>query len=108
MSTTEISQVLAQMRTLATQLQTNTVSPLESRDTNQVDFSSMLKTSIESVNKSQQEAGRLAEAFETGAPGADVAQVMIALQKASISFQAMTQVRNKLVSAYQDIMNMPI
>jgi len=35
-------------------------------------------------------------------------EVMIALQKASLSFQAMTEVRNRLVSAYQDIMNMPI
>jgi flagellar hook-basal body complex protein FliE len=35
-------------------------------------------------------------------------EVMIALQKASLSFQAMTEVRNKLVNAYQDIMNMPI
>ncbi len=108
MSSIEISQVLAQMRTLATQLQTQTVSPIEGKDTSQVDFASLLKTSIDSVSKSQQEAGQLAQAFEAGAPGTDIAQVMIALKKASISFQAMTQVRNKLVSAYQEIMSMSI
>lgn len=108
MSSPEISQVLAQMRTLATQLQSHSVSPIQAKESSSIDFASMLKMSIDSVNNTQQEAGKLAQAFETGEPGADIAQVMIALQKASISFQAMTQVRNKLVSAYQDIMSMPI
>ena len=56
----------------------------------------------------QQQAGQLATALEKGDPTVDVAQVMVAMQKANISFQAMTTVRNKLVSAYQEIMGMQV
>jgi flagellar hook-basal body complex protein FliE len=47
-------------------------------------------------------------AFEQGEPGVDLAEVMIAVQKSSVSFQAMVEVRNKLVDAYKDVMNMPV
>jgi flagellar hook-basal body complex protein FliE len=50
----------------------------------------------------------MATRFEMGDPKVDLSQVMISQQKANISFQAVSQVRNKLVSAYQEIMNMPI
>ncbi|MEG8203533.1 flagellar hook-basal body complex protein FliE, partial [Pseudomonas sp. SF2] len=51
---------------------------------------------------------QLANAFEIGKSGVDLTDVMIASQKASVSMQALTQVRNKLVQAYQDIMQMPV
>ena len=54
------------------------------------------------------ESYSVATAFERGDKGVDIAEVMIAAQKADVSFQAINQVRSKLVSAYQDIMNMPI
>jgi flagellar hook-basal body complex protein FliE len=47
-------------------------------------------------------------AYERGEPGVDLAEVMIQAQKASVSFTALTQVRNRLVTAYEDIMKMPI
>lgn len=72
------------------------------------DFSALLKQSIDSVNATQKNAAALSKSFELGDPSVQLAQVMVAMQKASVSFQAMTQVRNKLVSAYKDIMNMPI
>lgn len=71
-------------------------------------FSELLETSVEKVNDMQVSAAQAAEAFETGTAEATLPEVMIALQKANLSFQAMTEVRNRLVSAYQDIMNMPI
>ena len=71
-------------------------------------FSELLASSIQKVNDNQQQASALAEAFERGAEDVTLAEVMIAMQKASLSFQAMTEVRNRLVSAYQEIMNMPI
>ncbi|NOY62505.1 MAG: flagellar hook-basal body complex protein FliE [Gammaproteobacteria bacterium] len=74
----------------------------------QVEFSSMLKGAIDKVNETQKSAGALKTAFEMGDPNVTLPQAMIATQKAGISFQAMTQVRNKLVSAYQDVMNMPV
>lgn len=71
-------------------------------------FADMLGQAVGKVNETQQAAGQLANAFEVGKSGVDLTDVMIASQKASVSFQAMTQVRNKLVQAYQDIMQMPV
>ena len=71
-------------------------------------FQAMFKNAIDNVNSQQQVANQLASRFEQGDPSIDLPEVMIALQKSSVSFQAMTQVRNKLVEAYKDIMNMPV
>lgn len=73
-----------------------------------VDFAAMLKQSLDAVNETQQTAGNLAARFETGDSQVSLEEVMIERQKSAISFQAMMQVRNKLVSAYQEIMSMPI
>lgn len=72
------------------------------------DFSQVLKQSVEQVNRMQQEAQEKQVAFQSGAPGEDLQDVMVSLQKASLSFQTMVQVRNKLVTAYQEIMNMQV
>ncbi len=103
-----INQVLAEMRRLTAAAQ---ISPAESGDAAKAsgaDFSSLLKQSIDQVNDTQQAASKLSEAFSAGDPNVDVAEVMVALQKAGVAFQAMTEVRNRLVTAYQDIMSMPI
>ena len=60
------------------------------------------------MNQTQQHATALAAAFERGTPGVELPQVMLEMQKASVSFRALTEVRNRLVNAYQEIMNMPI
>lgn len=69
-------------------------------------FATVLANAVDQVNRSQQKADDLANAFQRGAPGVDLPQVMIESQKATVSFRALTEVRNRLVSAYQDIMNM--
>ncbi|MFK3826689.1 flagellar hook-basal body complex protein FliE [Pseudomonas fulva] len=71
-------------------------------------FGDMLGQAIGKVNDTQQASSQLANAFEIGKTGVDLTDVMIASQKASVSMQALTQVRNKLVQAYQDIMQMPV
>ena len=71
-------------------------------------FSDMLGQAVNKVNDTQQASSQLANAFEIGKSGVDLTDVMISSQKASVSFQALTQVRNKLVQAYQDIMQMPV
>ena len=71
-------------------------------------FGRLLKQGIDAVNRSQQAAAGLADAYERGAAGVDLAQVMLETQKASVSFRALTEVRNRLVNVYQEIMNMPI
>ncbi len=71
-------------------------------------FGQMLRQGIDAVNRSQQSAATLADAYERGVSGVDLAQVMLETQKASVSFRALTEVRNRLVNVYQEIMNMPI
>ena len=108
MSGAEINQVLAQMRAMAAAAEGNTQSQPASGGANKPDFGKLLSESIDKVNEAQQHAGNLATSFEAGNPNVDLGQVMVALQKASLSFEAMTQVRNKLVSAYQEVMNMQV
>ena len=74
----------------------------------QADFAGLLKDSVGKVNEVQQASASLQAAFEAEDPNVDLAEVMVAMQKSSLSFQAMTSVRNKLVSAYQEIMSMPV
>lgn len=71
-------------------------------------FQTMFKNAVNNVNEQQQVANNLATRFEQGDASIDLPEVMIALQKSNVSFQAMTQVRNKLVDAYKEIMNMPV
>ncbi|MER2513810.1 MAG: flagellar hook-basal body complex protein FliE [Nitrosomonas ureae] len=73
-----------------------------------IDFSEKLKSAIDQVNKSQVSADRLSEQFVSDQSNVDLHEVMISLQKANVSFQSMVQVRNKLVTAYQEIMNMQV
>ncbi len=105
MSSSDINQVLAQMRVMAAQA---TGLPARVEETSGSDFSQLLKQSIDTVNEAQQKAGAMKQAFETGQGDVDLAEVMIAIQKSSLSFETMVQVRNKLVDAYKDVMNMPI
>lgn len=71
------------------------------------DFASVFKSMLVNVNDSQQHSRQLAESFDSG-QHQDLAGVMIAQQTAKLAFQSTLQVRNKLVSAYQDVMNMPV
>jgi flagellar hook-basal body complex protein FliE len=71
-------------------------------------FSDLLRQAVDSVNETQTRSSELQTAYQLGDSNVDITQVMIQMQKASVSFEAMTQVRNRLVSAYQDIMNMPL
>jgi flagellar hook-basal body complex protein FliE len=71
-------------------------------------FASVLRQGLDQVNQAQQRASTLATQFERGVPGVELPQVMLEMQKASVSFRAITEVRNKFVDAYQTIMNMPI
>ena len=104
MSDMNVNMVLAQMREMSLQAAS---SPIQETGGN-TDFAALLQQSIASVNKTDERAGKMAEAFETGAANTSLADVMVATQKASVSFQAMLQVRNKLVEAYKDVMNMPM
>ena len=71
------------------------------------DFSTALKGALEQVSTLQDKASAISEAYERG-DVTDIAQVMLTRETANIGFQATLQVRNKLLSAYKDIMSMPV
>jgi flagellar hook-basal body complex protein FliE len=73
-----------------------------------VNFSDALKSSLDTIQASQNKADALGKSFALGDDSVNLSDVMIAGQKASLSLQTGIQVRNKLVSAYHDIMNMQV
>ncbi|VAW48536.1 Flagellar hook-basal body complex protein FliE [hydrothermal vent metagenome] len=112
MSQIDTQSLMLQMRSLAAQAQAKPVEELtESSQTGQekVDgFSDLLAKSIEGVNTEMHKSGSMKKAFEKGDPDMELSEVMLQAQKASLSFQAMTQIRNKLVEAYKTVINMPM
>ena len=106
MSTQGIEQLLSQMRA-ASALASGSAAASSATEGG-TDFAELLKASINQVNGAQKAAGDMAKEFELGAPDASLHEVMLSLQKANLSFQTMVQVRNKLVTAYQEVMNMPV
>ena len=101
-----IEQMLSVLRTTAAQA---TGKPAEAAPaTGGLDFAQVLQGSIDKVNQTQQQAEQMAEKLAAGDTSQNLHEVMIALQTASVSFQEMVQVRNKLVTAYQDVMNIQV
>ena len=107
MDTKGIDQMLGLMRATAAQAG-GRVSEAQSAPAGGADFAQILQNSIAQVNQTQQQAEGMAANFAAGDGNANLQDVMISLQKANISFQEMVQVRNKLVTAYHDVMNMTI
>jgi flagellar hook-basal body complex protein FliE len=99
-----MTQLLAEMQRLAATAESR---PVETSNESQ-GFAELLRASVNAVNETQTSAAEMAAALERGDQAVALPEVMIALQKASLSFQAMTEVRNRLVNAYQEVMNMPI
>ncbi len=118
MSNMTIDSVLAQIRTLQaqTKLGTSGVARPAAPDAaaanapaaDRVTFSNVLKQGLDAVNATQAKAADYAARFERGDQNLSLSQVMLQAQKADVSFRATVEVRNRLVNAYQEIMNMPI
>ncbi len=117
----DINRVLAEMRSIKAQSQ----SPMDINADKLTDrrvglsegvspssetgsFKDLMGQAVNHVNQLQKTSGAMARAYEQGQPGVEITDVMIASQKSSVSFQAMLQVRNKVVDAYRDVMNMPV
>lgn len=107
MDTKGIDQVLGQLRATAAAAASKTTTPAVAQQDG-VDFAQALKNAVDQVNEAQQQGRQMAENFAAGDSNTNLHEVMLSLQKANVSFQEMIQVRNKLVSAYQDIMNMQV
>lgn len=112
MSSMNVQQLLAQMRVMEaqakSQINTDALSVNEMSGVKKTEFSEVLANSINSVNDTVMKSSKMAQAFEKGDSNISMAELMVNMEKASVSFQAMTQVRNKLLTAYQEIMNMPV
>jgi flagellar hook-basal body complex protein FliE len=116
-----VNSILSQIRSYQSQVSTTPLAPLaDVPRSNGIDglaggqtvqapsFTETLRGAVEGVNNAQQKSGALARSFELGEPGADLATVMVAAQQSQIAFRATVEVRNRLVQAYQDVMNMPL
>ncbi|MES2014116.1 MAG: flagellar hook-basal body complex protein FliE [Pseudomonadota bacterium] len=110
-----IESMLAQLKAAAQRPQTEALGGIapttglqQTQNTGKLNFADALKASLNQVNQVQMDAEKLGKSFAMGDDSVSLSDVMIAGQKANISFQATVQVRNKLVSAYHDIMNMQV
>ncbi|HEY2676454.1 MAG TPA: flagellar hook-basal body complex protein FliE [Steroidobacteraceae bacterium] len=113
MSSMQINQVLAQMRALQARAEGVSIaplsaSPLSTAGAPPIDFASLMKGTVDRVATMQNQATALADAYEAGDKSVDLTKVMLEVQKAGLAFRAMTEVRNKLVDAYQQVMNMSV
>lgn len=106
MSDIAINQVLSQMRAMQAMVRNESSTSLEIEAA--APFSELMSQSIDQVNSSMQDSKEITARFEMGDPSVSLAEVMINAQKASIQFSGMTEVRNKLLTAYKDVMNMPV
>ena len=73
-----------------------------------VDFGAMLKRTLDGVEAAQAQSTTMAEKFQLGDPTVSLEETMVAVQKASLSFQQLVQIRNRVVAAYHDVMNMQV
>ncbi|MGR5148932.1 flagellar hook-basal body complex protein FliE [Photobacterium alginatilyticum] len=101
----QMSEVRAQMNVLEmTQIAPN---PLTANQVNSVSFTEVISQTLNNVDQQGKEASALMTAVDTGKSD-DLVGAMVASQKASLSFAALVQVRNKLLTAYDDVMKMPV
>ncbi|OSM94565.1 MULTISPECIES: flagellar hook-basal body complex protein FliE [Lonsdalea] len=105
MSIQGIESVVQQLQSVALQ---STGSASTAIAAQQSGFADEMKSALGKISEQQITARAQAQKFELGEEGVALNDVMVDLQKASISMQMGIQVRNKLVSAYQEIMNMSV
>ena len=114
MSSMQIQQVLAEMRSLQARAMGGVGTPAApaasgaAAGVGPADFATVLKNSVDHVATMQNTATSMAAAYESGDKSMDLTKVMLEVQKASLAFHAMTEVRNKLVDAYTQIMQMSV
>lgn len=109
MSIQGIEGMLQDMRTMATRANGGVAESAAAKTTGQPsEFAALLKQSLDKVNQAQQHATTLQQAALADDPNVSLQDVMVSLQKANMSFQTMLQVRNKLTTAYQEVMNLQV
>jgi len=104
-SSLDMQSMITKMRMMQSQLYSESVSG--TGQGNGVSFTDSLQKSLEQVNELQSVAKDKTTAFEMG-EDISITEVMLAKEKASVAFEATLQIRNKVLSAYQEIMQMPV
>lgn len=108
MNTSAVDNLLAQMRVAAAAAGLREPGQGQVEQAGKVDFSTVLKSTLDGVARVQAKSEEMQNAFVLGDDRVSLSDTMIEMQKASINFQATVQVRNKFVQAYNDIMNMQV
>lgn len=73
-----------------------------------ISFGKSLETAMANVSRLQDQSQAMAREFQAENPTVTLEETMIAMQQSSLSFQAAVQIRNKLVAAYSEMMNMQV
>ena len=102
------NELLSQLQVLARKVQQGGEQNIDNDINQTTQFSELMKDSINKVNEQQSKSSELTKAFEMNATDVPLSTVMIEMQKARVSFEALKQVRNQLVDAYKQVMNMPL
>ena len=108
MNVSGVDSLLAQMRSAMAVAQGGATPKITKDAPGATDFASVLKSSLDGVAQAQNHAEAMQKAFVLGDDKVSLSNVMIDMQKANISFQTTVQVRNKVIAAYNDIMNMQV
>ena len=108
--TSKIEAMVAQLKAASARASGEVAAPSQAGETPapKMDFANILKSSLDGVNGMQQKASQLSNAYTLGDDSVNLSDVMISAQKANIALQTTVQVRNKLVAADTDIMNMQV
>ena len=106
MSSMQIQQVLAEMRSLQARVSGPTEAPAAGAQPS--DFANLMKSAVDQIATMQNQANAMADAYEAGDKSVDLTKVMLEAQKAGLAFRAMNEVRSKLTDAYTQVMNMSV
>jgi flagellar hook-basal body complex protein FliE len=106
MSSMQIQQVLAEMRSLQARASGAPEAPAVGAQPS--DFANLMKNSVDQIATMQNQANAMADAYEAGDKSVDLTKVMLEVQKAGLAFRAMNEVRSKLIDAYTQVMNMSV
>ncbi len=104
----QIQQVLAEMRALQARAAGAPQPAAQLAGAQPSEFANLMKGTVDHIATMQSQASAMADAYEAGDQSIDLTRVMLEVQKAGLAFRAMTEVRNKLVDAYQQVMNMSV
>ena len=104
----QMDTAIAKMQELARLASGQSVGASSNGKTENADFQNMLQTAIRAVNDAQNDAQVKAQQFSTGNSEMSLEEVMVSLQNANVAFQGMIAVRNRLVEAYRDVINLQV